>query len=244
MGRILRGGRSQHGAVVNEEPLRQVHIESVQSQVAGIGDLPGEGGGHGGLRGHQIHLGIRRTAAALEVAVEGPQAHTAGVGGEAHTDTGAAGAFQQPGAGGQNIRQRAAVGQHGQDLPGAGGHGHTDGGGHGPALQHSGGLQHIVQRGIGAGADADLIHLDALQTADGHHLIRHVGAGDQRLQRVQINVDNSVIGRVGIGGEGGEVGFPPLSLQKGTGYFIGGEDGGGSPQFRTHIGDGGPLRNG
>ena len=43
---------------------------------------------------------------------------------------------------------------------------------------------------------------------------------------------------------GGEVGFPPLSLQKGAGHFIGGEDGGGSPQFRTHIGDGGPLRNG
>ena len=66
----------------------------------------------------------------------------------------------------------------------------------GPALQHSGGFQQIVQRGIGAGADADLIHLDALQTADGHHLVRHVGAGDQRLQRVQINVDNPVIGRV------------------------------------------------
>ena len=219
-------------------------MEGLHPQVPGIGDLPGEGGGHGGLRGHQIHLGIRRTAAALEVAVEGPQAHTAGVGGEAHTDTGAAGTFQQPRTGDQNIRQRAAVGQHGQDLPGAGGHGHTDRGGHGPAFQHGGGFQQIVQRGIGAGADADLIHLNALQTADGHHLIRHVRAGDQRLQRVQINVDNPVIGRIGISGKGCEVGFPPLCLQKGAGHFIGGEDGGGSPQLCTHIGDGGPLRNG
>ena len=219
-------------------------MESVQPQIAGIGDLPGEGGGHGGLRRHQIHLGIRRTAAALKVAVEGPQAHAAGVGGEAHADAGAAGTFQQPGAGSQNVGQGAAVGQHGQDLPGAGGHGHADGGGHGFSLQHGGGLQHVVQGGVGAGAYAHLVHLGVLQAADGHHLVRHMGTGDQRLQRVQINVDDPVIGRIGISGKGCEVGFPPLCLQKGAGHFIGGEDGGGSPQFRTHIGDGGPLRNG
>ena len=75
---------------------------------------------------HQIHLGVRCAAAALKVAVEGPQAHAAGVGRKAHADAGAAGAFQQPCAGGQNVGQRAAVCQHGQHLPGAGGHGQAD----------------------------------------------------------------------------------------------------------------------
>ena len=200
MGCLLRGGGGQHGAIVNEEVVRHLHMEGLHPQVPGIGDLAGEGGGHGGLRRHQVHLGVRRAAAALKVAVEGPQAHTAGVGGEAHADAGAAGTFQQTGTGSQNVRQGTAVGQHGQHLPGAGGHGHADGGGHGFSLQHGGGLQHVVQGGVGAGAHAHLVHLGALQAADGDHIVRHMGTGDHGFQGVQVDVDGAVINRIGIGG--------------------------------------------
>ena len=187
-------------------------MKGVQSQIARVGDLAGEGRGHSRFRGYQIDLGIGGTAAPLKIAVEGPQAHAAGVGGEVHADAGAAGTFQQPHAGGQNIRQRTAVGQHGQYLPGAGGDGHTDGGGNGFSFQHGGGLEHIVQRGIGAGADADLIHLGALQAADGNNIVRHVGTGNQRLQRIKVNGNDPVIIRVRIGGKGGKIGFPALCL--------------------------------
>ena len=105
------------------------------------------------LRPSKLRLKVRRhTPPELgekPMPMQGPQAHSSSRAPEA-----------------RYVRQRAAVGQHGA-AP-AWSRGTTDmltAGGHGFSLQHGGDLQHIVQRGIGAGADADLIHLDALQTA-------------------------------------------------------------------------------
>ena len=114
----------------------------------------------------------------------------------------------------------------------------------GLALQHCGHLQHIVQRRIGAGADTDLIHLCTGNGLHAHHIVGAVRAGDHRLQRGQVNLNNAVIRCICIAGKRNIIPFPALSLQKRPGGFIRGEDRGGSAQLRTHIGNGSALGNG
>ena len=68
-----------------------------------------------------------------------------------------------------------------------------------------------------------------------------MGAGDQRLQSGQVNVDDPVVFGVGIAGEGNIVRFPALGSQEAISHFVRGEDGSGSAQLSTHVGNGGAL---
>ena len=114
----------------------------------------------------------------------------------------------------------------------------------GLALQHGGDLEHVVQGGIGAGADAYLIDLHVFQRLHGHHVVRAVGTGDHGFQGAQVNVDDLIVLRVRVAGQGNVVLFPALRGQKLSRDLVGGENGGGRAQLRTHVGDGAPLRDG
>ena len=55
------------------------------------------------FRRNEVDFGVGGAAAAEEIAVEGAQAHAAGIGRSPHADAGAAGAFQHTGAGSNDI---------------------------------------------------------------------------------------------------------------------------------------------
>ena len=112
------------------------------------------------------------------------------------------------------------------------------------ALQHRRHFQHIKQRRVGAGTNTNLIHLGTGNMLHADHVIRAMGASDHGLQSGQIHGNDPVIFRVCIAEKLYVVFFSALGLQKALCCFIGGENRGGSTKFCTHIGNGGPLRNG
>ena len=114
----------------------------------------------------------------------------------------------------------------------------------GLALEHGGDLEHVVQGGIGAGADAHLIDLHILQRLHGHYVVRAVRAGDHGLEGTQVDVDDLIVFRVRVAGQGNVVLFPALRCQELSRDLVGGENGGGRAQLGTHVGDGAPLRDG
>ncbi len=172
-------------------------MEGILPRSRAVGDFAGEGGGYGGFRGHQIHLDPPCRCGLRKLAVERHEAHAAGgwgrspipiQGQQAHSSS--------PRTGGQNIDSGPQLAAYVQHMPGSRGDRTYDRGGHGPALKHGGGFQQIVTERNGAGADADpgsqLWTPSELRTAPP---CRHVGGGDQRVQRVQNHcVINPVIG--------------------------------------------------
>ena len=208
-----------------------------------IGNVAGQRRSNSGFGRNQVHLAVLGAGAAQEIPVKGTQGNTAGIGAEAHADAGTAGAFQNPGSGCQNIAQRTAIGQHGQHLPGTGRNRQADGRVNGLSLQHCGNLQQIHQRRIGAGANADLIHLHVLQGCHFHHVVGAVGAGNHGFQAGQINVYDPVILCILVTCQRHIVLPSSLGDQELMGNLVGGENGCGSAQFGAHVGDGAPLRN-
>ena len=102
-------------------------------------------------------------------------------------------------------------------------------------------LHQVGVAGVGAGADAYLIHLHALQLADGLDRIGRMRTGGQRLQSTEVDDDMLVILRVVVRAQRDIYVLASLSLQEFEGVLIGGEDRGCSAQLRAHVGDGSSL---
>ena len=242
-GGFLRTGRGLNHIIINGKVLRHFHRGSL-AQIPGIGQITGEGGGCRHFRRYQVDTGVFCAAAALKVPVKSTQRDAAAVGGLTHTNTRTAGRLQNAGTGADHIAQCAVHSQHIQHLLGAGGNAKRNGGAHGFAFQDLGNFHHIHKRGVGAGADGYLIHLDLADLLGGFDFIGHVRAGSHGLQCAQVNIDHFVILRVRIRQNLRPVVCAVLGFQKRQGDLVRGEDGGGSAQFCTHVGDGGALRYG
>ena len=113
---LFRAGGHEHAAVVGIEVFRHVHL-GIFAQFARVGDVAEDGAGGGNFRRGEVDLRVAGAAAALEVAVERAHGDAAGIGGKAHADAGPAGAFQHARAAGEYVRERAAGGEHLQNLP-------------------------------------------------------------------------------------------------------------------------------
>ena len=242
VGLVRRGGR-QHGAVVDAEMFRQRDGRHGAERLR-IGDRTRERGGDGRLRRHEVDLRVLCAAAAEEVAVERAQAHAAGVGREAHADARAARALEQARAAGEDVRERAAVREHGQHLlrPRRDGQAHARG--DGPAAEQGCDLEHIEQGRIRARADADLIDLCARERCDRDDVVRAVRAGDHGLQRVEIDVDNAIILCVRVARKGGEVRRAPLGREKRARHVVRREDGRRRAELGAHVRDRGAFGHG
>ena len=203
-----------------------------------------QGGSRRRLRADQVHLGGGRPAAAVEIAVEGTDRYRVRSGGLAHADAGATRALQYAGAGCNHVGQSAVLREHGHHLAGAGGDGQAAVGGNGAAFPQNGRhLHHIREGGIGAAANADLIHLDVLKLLHGPDIVRAVGTGSQRNQRAEVNLQRLIILGVPVRAQGDVVLLPALGSEESTGRLVAREDRGRRPQFRAHIGDCGALRD-
>ena len=241
--RLVRRGWRQHGAVVDAKLLRQRDGRHGAERLR-VGDRAGERGGDGRLRGHEVDLRVLRAAAAEEVAVERAQAHAAGVGRETHADARAARALEQARAAGEDVRERAAVREHGQHLlrPRRDGQAHARG--DGPALEQGCDLEHIEQGRIRARADADLIDLRARERFHGDDVVRAVRAGDHGLQRVEVDVNDAVIARVRVARKGDKVRLAPLGGEEGARHVVRREDGRRRAELGAHVRDRGALGHG
>ena len=62
-------------------------------------------------------------------------------------------------------------------------------------------------------------------------------AGNQGLERGEVDFNHAVIYRVGVGGQRRIVALPSLGPQKGAGDLIRRENGGGGPQLGAHVGN-------
>ena len=71
-----------------------------------------------------------------------------------------------------------------------------------------------------------------------------MGAGDHGNQRRKVDIDDAVILGIGIACQRDIILGSALGSEECLGHFIGGEDGSGCAQFRTHIGNCGALGNG
>ncbi len=192
---LLNGGDNH--VVVNEEFFG--HGDFFPAfQGAGICKHACEGRGCRRLRADQVNLPVRRTAAALEVAVEGAKGHARGVGGLAHAYAGAAGTLEYACPGGNHVGQSSVLGQHLVHLLRSA----ADGQAHlrvdGPALEYGGHAHHVKVGGVGAGADTALVYLHARKLRDRLHRVRAMGAGGQRLKGREVDGDNLVILRVRV----------------------------------------------
>ena len=115
---------------------------------------------------------------------------------------------------------------------------------HGLPFQDTCHTHHVLIAGVGAGANEHLIHLNGTHAFHRIHPVRHVGAGHQRLQGIQVNFQRFVISSVCIRGKGCEILLPSLSTEELPGHFIAGEHRSGCAQLCAHVGDGSTLRHG
>ena len=241
--RLRRRDGRQHGAVVDAEAVRQRDGRHFAEGLR-VGDETGERGGDRRLRRDEVDLRVLRAAAAEEVAVERAQAHAAGIRREAHADARTAGTLEQARAAGEDVRERAAVGEHGQHLLRSRRDGQAHARGDGLAAQQRRDLEHIEQGRIRARADADLIDLRARERRHGHDIVRAVRAGDHGLQRVEVNVDNAVILRVRIARERDKVRRASLGREKRARHVVRREDGRRRAELGAHVRDRGALGHG
>ena len=142
--RLRRRRGRQHGAVIDAEAVRQRDGGHLPECLR-VGDDACERGGDRRLRRDEVDLRVLRAAAAEEVAVERAQAHAAGIWREAHADARTAGTLEQARAAGEDVRERAAVGEHGQHLLRSRRDGQAHARGDGLAAQQRRDLEHIEQ---------------------------------------------------------------------------------------------------
>ncbi|MNZ68343.1 hypothetical protein D3C78_866080 [compost metagenome] len=95
----------------------------------------------------------------------------------------------------------------------------------------------IAQARVGRGADHALVHRPAGHLADRDHVAGAAGAGDQRHQRGEVDLDLLVIVGGGVGEQFAPVRFAAAGGEKRPQHVIGGEHAGRRPEFRTHVGD-------
>ena len=234
--RLRRRRGRQHGAVVDAEAVRQRDGGHLPECLR-VGDDACERGGDRRLRRDEVDLCVLRAAAAEEVAVERAQAHAAGIWREAHADARTAGTLEQARAAGEDVRERAAVGEHGQYLLRSRRDGQAHARGDGLAAQQRRDLEHIEQGRIRARADADLIDLRARERRHGHDIVRAVRAGDHGLERVEVDVDDAVIVRVRVALQRGEVRRAPLGGEKCARHGVRREDRRRRAELRAHVRD-------
>jgi hypothetical protein len=196
--RLLRRGRQLDHIVVDEEFRRKRHLRRV-AQRARVGQHTCQRTCGGNLRADEIDARVRRAGTALKVAVEGAQGNAFGIGGLPHPDAGAAGRFENAGARGDHISQRAVLREHIEHLLGAGRDGKAHIWVHGFALEDRGHFEHIEQGGIRTGADADLVNLDRANLRYTLDIIRAVRHGRHRRKGGEVNFNHLVILRVCIG---------------------------------------------
>ncbi len=169
---------------------------------ARVGDFPHDGGGSGCLRAYQIALVAFGACTAGKISVKGAQGHGSVCGGKALSDAGAAGGFEEPCTGGEQVGQDSTAGNHLEDLPAAGGDSKFHGGVNSASFEDFGGDHQISETGVGAAADDDLADfssdnlLDRQDIVGGSRARRH---GDQ-LREIKFN--QPVIGCIGVSGQG------------------------------------------
>ncbi len=71
-----------------------------------------------------------------------------------------------------------------------------------------------------------------------------MGAGGQRFDPAQVDLDGAGIRGAGVGFQGDPVASTTLGFEKAPRHVVAGEDGGRDAAFRSHVGDGGPFRHG
>ena len=140
--------------------------------------------------------------------------------------------------------QRAVGAEHAQHLTAAGRNDEGYVRMHGLALEDGSHAHHVEVAGIGAGADAHLIHLDLPGFFDGFDVIGHVRQRNHGYEFGQVDFNRFFVGGVCICCEGDEVLSPALRDEESLRHFVGGEDGGGCAKLRAHVGDGGALGDG
>ena len=237
----LAGGRHNH-IVVDKEAIRHRNHRRL-AQGAGVGEHPGQRGGRGGFGADEVNLRVGGAGTSLEIAVEGAQGHAARIRRLPHPDAGAAGAFQDPRARRNEIGQRPVFRQHVIHLLGSGRNGEGNVGMHRLSLQDSRHLHHVHKRGIGAGADAALIDFHPFQLFHRPDRVGGMGAGGQRAEGGEVNIDHLVVYRVVVRPDRHPVGLPALGAHEFTGDLVRREDGGRGAELRPHIGDGGAFRH-
>ncbi len=156
----------------------------------------------------------------------------------AHADARSAGGFDDAGAGSDNVSQSAVLRDHFEHLFGTGRDGHGNTGVDVFALEHLGDHHQVGVRAVGAGAHADLLHINGLKLRDLDDIVRAVGLGNERLKFVQVDDELFIVGRAGVGSQRRPVLAAALSLHVGTGVLVGREEGGRRAQFRAHVRDG------
>ena len=112
------------------------------------------------------------------------------------------------------------------------------------AFQHEGHFFEITVGAIGAAADEHLLDRDFGHIGHFHHIVRHMGAGHQGFQGVQVDFHFFIIAAAFIRQPFGVVLFPSLGLQEIPYLCVRREYGSGSAHFRAHIGNGQPFRDG
>ena len=239
---LVRRRRRHDHVVVDEEVLRHLHLRLLAER-ARVGEHAGQSGNGRRLRAHQVNLTVSRAGTALKVAVEGAQRNAVRIRGLPHADARAASTFEHACAGAHNVGQRAVFRQHVVNLAAAGRNRQAHVRVHGLALEDGSDVHEIEVRGIRAGTDADLIHLDRANGIHGLHIVRAVRAGNHRHEGGEIHSNFLVIDGVRIRSERNPVLLAVLRLQESARHFIGGEDGGCRAEFRAHVRDGSTFRH-
>ena len=134
--------------------------------------------------------------------------------------------------------QRAVGAEHAQHLPAARRDDQRYVGVHGLALQDGGHAHHVQIAGVGARADAHLVHMDGAGLCHGFHVVGHVRQRHHRHQRRQINLHRLVIRRIRVGGQRDKVRLAALRLQEAARHLVRGEHGRRRAQLRAHVGNG------
>ena len=88
------------------------------------------------------------------------------------------------------------------------------------------------------------MYFEARKLPDRLYVIRGVGAGDQRLDLREVELDHFLVFRIRVGLKGPEILLPPLGLEEPVSLLVCGEDGGGGTELGPHVADGGPLGHG
>ena len=239
---VHRGGSDDH--IVIDEEVRG-HLDGVAIGIlARVGDDAGQRGYRRDLGGYQIDLCVLGSAAAEEVAVKGAQGNALRVRRLSHADAGTAGALKHSRARRDDVGQRAVLGEHVQHLLRAGCDGEGYAVGDGLALEDMRDLHQVGVAGVGAGADAHLVDLHALELGERLDRVGRVGTGGEGSELAEVDHDVLVIDSVVVGLELGIGVLAALRLQEGEGVLVGREDRGGSAQLGAHVGDGRALRDG
>ena len=208
---------------------------------------PVSGGGGGGFAAHQIDARALGAAAAKEVAVDWCAAITALVQGLCPMPMqGPHGAFRRCARRPRSCHASAPLcAEHVEHLPAARRDDQRHVGIHGLALEDGGHAHHVQIAGVGARADAHLIHLNGPGSRP--RSLRCPGICGQAT--IGSSAERSIstassYAASGSAARGTIIRLAALRLQEAARHLVGGEHRGRRAQLRAHVGDGRALRDG